>query len=75
MADKKKSGKFFTTILIGGALGSLAAWLFGNKKRRDVIAEKAQEYYENTKGKIDDVLKKPEKREGLWSRLFGRDDS
>lgn len=32
MADKKDR-KFLTSILIGGALGSIAALLFGGKKR------------------------------------------
>jgi gas vesicle protein len=69
-SDKKKSGKFFTTILIGGALGSVVAWAFGSRKRRDTITEKAQHYYEQTKEKI---LHPPEKpKRGFWSRLFGR---
>lgn len=79
MAEKKKSGIFFTTILIGGALGSLAAWLFGNRKRREGISEKAQEYYEITKERIEDALNKPEPTKGffarLYERLFGKRDS
>ena len=72
MADKKKNGKFVTSIIIGGALGSLVAWLFGNKNRREMIGEKAQEYYETTKEKIDQVLKKPEPKKGFFARLYER---
>lgn len=46
MSEKKKSGKFFTSILIGGALGSAVAWVFGSKKRREKVSEKAQQYYQ-----------------------------
>ena len=71
MAEKShKSGKFFTTILIGGALGSLLAWLFGSKKRREQISEKAHEYTERV-----DVVLHPEKKRGFFSRIFGRKSS
>jgi gas vesicle protein len=35
MEEKKKNSKFVTTILIGGALGSLAALLFRGQVRRN----------------------------------------
>ena len=62
--EKKKSGKFITSILIGGALGSIAAWTFGSKKRRKTISEK-----------VDQVLHGPseeEKKPGFFRRLFHR---
>lgn len=48
MAEEKKSGKFMTSIIIGGALGSFAAWIFSNKKRRNLVSEKLSQYYQNT---------------------------
>lgn len=32
---KKKNRKFLTSILIGGALGSMAALVFGKKKKAE----------------------------------------
>lgn len=52
MAEKKKSGKFFTSILIGGALGSAVAWVFGSKKRREKVSEKAQQYYQQVESAL-----------------------
>jgi len=59
-SDKKKSGKFFTTILIGGALGSVVAWVFGSRKRRETISEK-----------VDQMFHQQEPKRGWWSRFFG----
>jgi len=33
MGEHKKNRKFMTSILIGGALGSVAALVFGKKKK------------------------------------------
>jgi hypothetical protein len=64
-AEKKRRGKFITPILIGGALGSVVAWAFGSRKRRETISEK-----------IDTLLhhQEPPKKRGFLSRLFGRKD-
>ncbi|MDP3975707.1 MAG: hypothetical protein Q8P95_02210 [bacterium] len=78
MAEKpcKKSSKFVTGIVIGGAIGSLASWAFGSKRRREKLAEKAQEYYEKgsetIRERLDQMLEEHEKEKakGWLSRLF-----
>jgi len=67
MAEKRRSSKFLTTIVIGGALGSVAAWAFGNKKRREQISEKAHDYFEYSKDKVDEVVHQ-EKKKSWWQR-------
>ncbi|MGE3278216.1 MAG: hypothetical protein AB7J40_00100 [Candidatus Altimarinota bacterium] len=63
-SDKRKSGKFITPILIGGALGSVVAWAFGSRKRRETISEKIEGL----------IHQEPPKKKGFLSRLFGRKD-
>lgn len=64
MPEEKKNSKFITSIIIGGALGSLAAWLFGNRVRRKEIAEK-------TEALVQDVLKNPKKK-NFFQRFLGK---
>jgi gas vesicle protein len=81
MSDKesKKSSKLMTGIVIGGALGSLASWVFGSKKRRQQFAEKAQEHLEmgaeeieNRLSQTEEISQIGEKKRGLLYRLFHR---
>ena len=61
--DSKKSGKFFTTILIGGALGSVAAIVFGRRKKKKTFSEK-----------IEDVLRTPKpepEKKGFFKKFSG----
>jgi len=61
--ENNKSGKFITTILIGGALGSVAAILFSRKKKKKTISEKVHEILEG----------KPEREKScILSKLFRR---
>ncbi|MDF2379011.1 MAG: hypothetical protein P1V18_02185 [Candidatus Gracilibacteria bacterium] len=60
MSDNKKSSKFVTSILIGGALGSLLAWVFGSKKKKRTMMERAH----------DMVTPEPVPKKGFFSRIF-----
>lgn len=76
MSEQDKCGKkWVTSIVIGGALGSFATWVFGNKKRREIVGGKMQEYYQNTKENLERVFKNPEpphhqKKQAWWRHLF-----
>lgn len=67
MSEKKKSGKFFTSILIGGALGSAVAWVFGSKQRREKVTEKAQQYYQQVESALSASDSEPK---GLFRRFI-----
>lgn len=63
MNEQKKPGKFVTSILIGGALGSLAAWALSSKKRREMVSEKISQYYQST---ISKETPTPPKKRRWW---------
>lgn len=67
MSEEKQRGKWITSIVIGGALGSLMTWVFSSKRRRDKVSERAKEYIASTKGNLEKVL---EKKKSFFRRFF-----